>query len=477
MRQWALLLLLVLFPIPAMAKEPVYLTGMRIQPSSDATRLVFVLTTKTAGRVRYMPHPDRLIVEFTNTTKRFIIRNAKLGDSNITSINAETANGTLRFIFHVKGKVKWTTQYLPNEKGSGVVLQLDVISVKPASRIKPLPLSRQESRRQNLPEQKFEPVPVTTASPLLFKHDDVMARFGNLIKQIETKKETSKQIAQVVVQPKKPESVVIKKARLFTLVIDPGHGGKDPGARGPNGIQEKDVVLAIAKQLAKELNSVPGMRTVLTRQGDYYVSLRDRLRIARKYDADLFVAIHADAYFDNSAAGASVYALSQRGATSEAARWLAKRENYSELGDVELNELKDRSLMLRKVLIDLSQTTTIQHSIRLGNKVLDALDEVSSLHYKKVEQAPFVVLKSPDIPSILVETGFITNPREARRLSSSDYQLKVARALRRGIDQYVKAYGAVRVSENSQSLSSPGFHFIVRHQLLALTPDDNTAYS
>lgn len=239
MRQWALLLLLVLFPIPAMAKEPVYLTGMRIQPSSDATRLVFVLTTKTAGRVRYMPHPDRLIVEFTNTTKRFIIRNAKLGDSNITSINAETANGTLRFIFHVKGKVKWTTQYLPNEKGSGVVLQLDVISVKPASRIKPLPLSRQESRRQNLPEQKFEPVPVTTASPLLFKHDDVMARFGNLIKQIETKKETSKQIAQVVVQPKKPESVVIKKARLFTLVIDPGHGGKDPGARGPNGIQEK----------------------------------------------------------------------------------------------------------------------------------------------------------------------------------------------------------------------------------------------
>lgn len=179
---------------------------------------------------------------------------------------------------------------------------------------------------------------------------------------------------------------------------------------------------------------------MLTRRGDYFVPLRKRLQLARKGKADLFVAIHADAYFENDATGVSVYALSQRGASNEAARWLAQQDNYSELGGVELNTLSDRDPMLRSVLVDLAQASTIQDSIRLGNHVLDALDDISSLHYKKVERAPFVVLKSPDIPSILVETGFITNPREEKRLLNPDYQDQVAQALMIGIKQYVQKY-------------------------------------
>jgi len=230
------------------------------------------------------------------------------------------------------------------------------------------------------------------------------------------------------------------KSRIFTVAIDPGHGGKDSGARGLTGIEEKNVVLSIAKIVAQEINQQKNMRAVLTRDGDYFVSLRDRLKFARKDKADIFIAIHADAFFNNTASGVSVYALSQRGATSEAARWLAHKENYSELGAVELNSLHDSDPILRSVLVDLAQAATIQDSVRLGNKVLDALDTISSLHYKNVERAPFVVLKSPDIPSILVETGYLSNPAEEQRLNNTDYQKKIAHNLWQGINMYVRQY-------------------------------------
>jgi N-acetylmuramoyl-L-alanine amidase len=232
-----------------------------------------------------------------------------------------------------------------------------------------------------------------------------------------------------------------KRKYIFSIVIDAGHGGKDPGARGVKGVREKDVVLAIAKKLAKEINQSSNMRAVLTRDGDYFVPLGQRLKLARKGEADLFVAIHADAYFNNSATGASVYVLSQRGASSVAARWLAQRENHSELDGVELNTLQDQSPMLRSVLIDLAQSATAQDSLRLGSSVLNALDNISALHYSHIERAPFLVLKSPDIPSILVETGFLSNPKEEVRLADPAYQAKIARALREGIAQYIKKYG------------------------------------
>ncbi len=221
-------------------------------------------------------------------------------------------------------------------------------------------------------------------------------------------------------------------SHVFTIVIDPGHGGKDTGAIGKRGMVEKNIVLSIAKKLANLINEQKKMRAILTRHGDYFVPLRRRLALARKKEADVFIAIHADGYLDHSAMGASVYALSQHGATSEAARWLAKRDHYAELDDIALDSLKDRSPMVRSVLIDLAQTTTIRDSLQLGKKILNALDDISSLHYPHVEQAPFVVLKSPDIPSILVEVGFITNPKEESLLANTNYQKQLAAALWRG---------------------------------------------
>lgn len=226
--------------------------------------------------------------------------------------------------------------------------------------------------------------------------------------------------------------------KYYTIVIDAGHGGKDPGARGSSGIYEKEVVLQIAKGVAEEINRSKNMRALLTRKGDYYVPLRERLRLARKSKADVFISIHADAYFKIQASGMSVYALSEHGATSEAARWLAQQDKYPELGAIELDDLHDQSRVLRSVLIDLAQTATIRESIRLGNNMLDALDDISSLHYARVERAPFLVLKSPDIPSILIETGYISNPIEERLLAEPSYQDELAHAICKGIKKYLR---------------------------------------
>ena len=228
--------------------------------------------------------------------------------------------------------------------------------------------------------------------------------------------------------------------RPVVIAVDAGHGGHDPGAIGPNGEKEKNITLAIAKHLAYLINQHSNMRAVLTRRGDYYVGLRGRLQIARQDNADLFIALHADSYFNNHASGASVYALSQHGATSEAARWLARRDNYSELGGVDLRELGDQSALLRSVLIDLAQTATITDSLHLGSMMLANLKNVTRLHYSRVEQAPFMVLKSPDIPSILVEMGFISNAKEETRLSDENYQNQIALALFNSIENYLKKY-------------------------------------
>ncbi len=228
--------------------------------------------------------------------------------------------------------------------------------------------------------------------------------------------------------------------RKILVVIDPGHGGKDPGAFGFHRTKEKDVVLEISKRLKRKIDSYPGMQAILTRDGDYFIDLRRRLDISRRYHPDIFVAIHADAFTNPNSHGASVFALSQRGATSEAARWLAAKENYSELGGVNLKELDDQNGMVRSVLIDLSQTATIQASIKMGQNVLRYLGSMTSLHNHRVEQAGFLVLKSPDTPSILVETGFISNPLEEKRLANPAYQEQLSQAIFMGIRQYFHDY-------------------------------------
>lgn len=237
----------------------------------------------------------------------------------------------------------------------------------------------------------------------------------------------------------KPKVALAKhKKKKVTVVIDAGHGGTDSGARGQDGALEKHIVLAIAKRLAAKLKQTGEVRVVLTRNQDHYVPLRERLTVARRSKANLFLSVHADGYYNERAKGASIYALSEGGATNEAARWLANRDNYSELSGLSLNTLYDKSPMLRKVLIDLAQTATIKSSLTLGNYILRSLDDIADLHHKRVEQAPFLVLKSPDIPSILVETGFMSNPDEELRLKNVVYQDNIAEALYRGVLAYLK---------------------------------------
>jgi len=226
--------------------------------------------------------------------------------------------------------------------------------------------------------------------------------------------------------------------RNLIIAIDAGHGGDDPGALGPGRVREKDVVLAIARELSALFQADAGFQPTMIRSGDYYISLKGRRDLARKRQADLFVSIHADAFNRKEAHGASVYALSTNGATSTAALYLAERENAADLiGGVSLSDKDD---VLAGVLADLSMTSTLDTSLKLGDKVLRNVDSIANLHKSNVEQAGFAVLKSPDIPSILVETGFISNPQESSLLATGSYQKKMASAIHRGIREWFKAH-------------------------------------
>ncbi len=237
------------------------------------------------------------------------------------------------------------------------------------------------------------------------------------------------------------------EARDLIIAIDAGHGGEDPGAIGKNGTREKDVVLAIARALAQRVDAEPGMRAVLTRDGDYFVPLRDRMRRARAQQADLFVSIHADSIRDRSVDGSSVYILSQRGATDEASRWLAERENASDLiGGVSLDDKGD---VLASVLLDLSQSASLTASQAAAEHVLHRLNQVGQVRKPQVQQARFMVLKSPDIPSMLVETAYISNPQEEKRLRGAAQQAKLAGAIHQGVRAYFYADppAGTRISE------------------------------
>ncbi|NDY90837.1 N-acetylmuramoyl-L-alanine amidase [Ideonella livida] len=222
--------------------------------------------------------------------------------------------------------------------------------------------------------------------------------------------------------------------RLIIVALDPGHGGEDPGAIGPTGLKEKDVVLSIALMLRERINAKPGMRAMLTRDEDFFVPLTERVRKARRVQADLFISIHADAFMNPEARGASVFALSERGATSTAARWLANKENAADVvGGVNV-AARDQHVL--SALLDMSTTAQIKDSLKVGHEVLGLIGRLGKLHKNEVEQAGFAVLKAPDIPSILVETAFISNPEEERKLRSDAYQRKLADALFTGIERY-----------------------------------------
>ncbi len=227
-----------------------------------------------------------------------------------------------------------------------------------------------------------------------------------------------------------------KRKKQFVIALDAGHGGRDPGAIGKKGTREKDVTLSVAKKMKTLINRTDGYRAVLTREGDRFVNLRNRVKKARAAEADIFISLHADSFINPNAKGASVYALSLSGASSEAARWIAEKENASDLiGGISLDDKDD---LIASVLLDLSQSATIQDSLELGSDVLAHIGKVSRLNNPKVQQAGFAVLKAPDMPSILIETAFLSNPGEERKLRSPKHQAKLARAVFSGIQKHLK---------------------------------------
>lgn len=351
-------------------------------------------------KIMTLNNPERLVVDLDEVSL-----NTKLsGQENqfFTSVRSSDHDHFLRLVFDLKEKLKFNSHFDSQEHALKISLKTTETSATKLS-------ENNESSLPPPPKNNFD------------KTEKKETTAVNAAKDI-TEKPTLKDDEDV-------------RGKNIVVVIDPGHGGKDPGAAGLNGAREKDVVLQISKELYALLKQEPGFTPVLTRDHDFYIPLRKRLAIARKNHADIFIAIHADAYHHSLAAGASVFALSQRGATSEAAKWLAEKENESELGGLG-SELADKDEMLRSVLIDLSQTHTIEESLQFGQNLLKHLAVMSRLHHPRVEQAAFVVLKSPDIPSVLVETGFLSNPLEEEKLTDPNYQHRTAQAISDGIKQY-----------------------------------------
>ncbi len=368
-----------------------------------------------------LQNPERFVLDLKQTTTTLDFKNILTTRDLIKNLRSgHPYPDTLRLVFDARDGVRlkvipWQ-RMSPNQR----ILRIDVVQQNAAMRPAPVskppvwsapaPVSARKAPAKSLPAQSLPAREVYTSPP------------------------------PPAPAPIHSSSAPPKSMRDVVVVIDPGHGGKDPGAIGTRRSAEKHVVLAIALKLKQLIDRQPGMRAVLTRNGDYYVGLRQRMEIARRHNADIFVAIHADAFNNHQSSGASVFALSQRGATSEAARWLAEKENHSELGGVNLSGLDDRNGVIRTVLLDLSQTATIGASLQMGRHVLRDLDSVTSLHNKRVEQARFVVLKSPDIPSILVETGFISNLREEKNLNNPIYQSRLAQAIFQGVKGYFWDY-------------------------------------
>jgi len=351
--------------------------GVRLWHAPDNSRLVFDLTKKTEHKIFTLTSPNRLVID--------------IDDAALLSELAglPTQSGPIK-------KVRWGKR---GKKDLRIVLDLRE-AVNPKSF--PLPPNAQ------------------------YGHRLVVDLYGE---QQSTVTKVSKPIIDV--------SQTQSGHRNILVAIDAGNGGEDPGAIGHGGIYEKRVVLAIAKKLESLLKKEKGFTPKLIRTGDYYIGLRERTKRARDANADLFISIHADAFSSPKAKGSSVFALSQRGATSEAARWLADKENSSDLiGGVGGVSLDDKEDVLAGVLLDLSMTASLGVSLDLGQTVLNSMGSVSKLHKRKVEQAGFAVLKSPDVPSLLIETGFLSNPSEAKKLKTSRYQQQMAQAIFKGVKQY-----------------------------------------
>lgn len=358
---------------PAVAAAPVQVQNIRIWAAPDSTRVVFDLSAPVRHELALVTDPYRVVIDIKDTLEPPASAQPQPApqDKFLRGLRSARRDADVRVVLDLKKFSSAKSFQLPPNERYGHRLVVDLYDERPQETPSPLP-----------PDQ-------------------------------EPAAETEREIV---------------------IAVDAGHGGDDPGARGPRGTWEKDVVLQVARVLARQIDAEAGLRAVLTREGDYFLPLRKRIELARRHRADLFISVHADAFRDSRVRGSSVYVLSERGASSEHARWLAERENASDLiGGVNLDTRDD---VLKSVLLDLSQTASLEASIDVAERVLQGLKRIGAVHKRKVESASFAVLKSPDIPSILVETAYISNPEEENRLRSAAHQRALADAIVDGLRGY-----------------------------------------
>ena len=401
--------------------------AVRVWPSLEYTRIT--LESRDALKFAHftVQNPERLVIDIEGVELNNVLGSlpGKISDADpyIKLIRAgRNKPGVVRLVMELKTEVKPQVFTLAPVGQYGHRLVMDIYPAQPLDPL--MQLARQgdiQYQGDVAPDQPDAP-PQTAAQ-------------GTPQQTPEPAPEPVRQTASRDGGRRTQQAADDDVSRLVTIVLDPGHGGEDPGAVGRGGSYEKNVTLQVAQRLQKKIAADPTMRAVLTRDDDYFVPLGTRVAKARRVRADLFVSIHADAFVRPDARGSSVFVLSDRGATSSAARWLAQRENSADLiGGV---NLEGRDPYLARTLLDLSQTVTMNDSMKLGRAVLGELGGVNTLHKAQVEQAGFAVLKAPDIPSILVETAFISNPEEEKRLTDDAYQDKLADAILRGIRRYL----------------------------------------
>ena len=399
-----------------------------------AARLVLGLSGVTEHKAFTLDGPSRLVVDLLAAQAASSLElpapaaSEAATPSPILGVRVAKRGAGLRFVVDLAAAAAYTTRLVPAAKGQSARLEVEVGAPLPAvvAVAKPVAAPVNAAPKSVIAETPkaaaIEPAkPVVAETPKVATLDE-----PKLVLPVPPKAEPP---PAKLVRTREPRA-----GRDLIIAIDAGHGGKDPGAHGLNGTQEKDVTLAVARRLAAVLEREPGMRAYLVRDGDYYVDLRQRMLRARKAGADLFVSIHADAAYNRAAAGSSVYILSTRGASSEAARWLADRENSADLaGGVQLDKVDPT---VASVLMDLSQGDTITASDRAARLVLGELDRIGNVHKREVQSAGFMVLKSPDIPSMLVETAFISHPAEEIRLADPEHQQRLAEAIQNGLRAY-----------------------------------------
>ncbi|MFU8787924.1 MAG: N-acetylmuramoyl-L-alanine amidase [Methylobacter sp.] len=412
--------------------EQIGINALKYWNTPDQSQLLFDVTASPEHRVFLMNNPARLVIDMRNANASKALAQPAPSHPLFSQVRFAARNKTdLRVVIDLKREINSKEMSLRTNSMNGSRLVIELLNKTPGNYA-----------------QVKKPVAVAAVKPIAEKAPAVKVA-DNKPAPVSPTKEPQKVAANTTAM--KP--VQLKKAakRDIIIAVDAGHGGNDPGAHGANGTKEKEITLAIAKKLANLINQQPGMKAVMVRKGDYYVDLSKRMQIARAAKADLFVSIHADAFQDPTVKGASVYTLSNKGASNEAARWLANRENAADLvGGVSLN---DKDNVLASILLDLSQTATQDASVNVAKKVLKNFQRIGGgLHYADVQKAGFVVLKSPDVPSILVETAFISNPEEELRLLSSSHQSKMALAIFNGVRSYFETAAPSRPTPDTASV-------------------------